>query len=69
VLLKNDKDLLPLTRTAKRILLVGGHADVGAVSGGGSSQVMSVGGALIDVPLKSGGRVVCNTDLSRILAA
>jgi beta-glucosidase len=54
VLLKNDKDVLPLARTAKRILLVGGHADVGVLSGGGSSQVRSVGGAPIEIPLKSG---------------
>jgi beta-glucosidase len=54
VLLKNDKDLLPLARTAKRILLVGGHADVGVLSGGGSSQVRSVGGAPVEIPLKSG---------------
>ncbi len=54
VLLKNDKGLLPLARTAGRILLVGGHADVGVLSGGGSSQVRSVGGAPIEIPLKSG---------------
>ncbi|HWU01406.1 MAG TPA: glycoside hydrolase family 3 C-terminal domain-containing protein, partial [Novosphingobium sp.] len=32
----------------------GGHADVGVLSGGGSSQVRSVGGAPVEIPLKSG---------------
>ena len=54
VLLKNDKDILPLARTARRIVLIGGHADVGVLSGGGSSQVRSVGGAPIEIPLKNG---------------
>ncbi len=38
VLLKNEGDLLPLTG-AKRIAVIGGHADKGVISGGGSSQV------------------------------
>ncbi|MBD8621037.1 glycoside hydrolase family 3 protein [Sphingomonas sp. CFBP 13728] len=54
VLLKNDGDLLPVARTAKRIVLIGGRADVGVLSGGGSSQVRSVGGAPIEIPLTSG---------------
>ncbi len=54
VLLKNDGDLLPLARTAKRIVLIGGHADVGVLSGGGSSQVRSVGGAPVEIPLTHG---------------
>jgi len=44
VLLKNDRGVLPLTRTAKRILIVGGHADRGVISGGGSSTVFPAGG-------------------------
>ena len=39
VLLKNDGGLLPLAATAKNILVIGGHADAGVLSGGGSSQV------------------------------
>ncbi|ADU15035.1 glycoside hydrolase family 3 C-terminal domain-containing protein [Asticcacaulis excentricus] len=39
VLLKNDGNLLPLAASAKTILVVGGHADAGVLSGGGSSQV------------------------------
>lgn len=54
VLLKNQRNLLPVPRTAKRIVLIGGHADVGVLSGGGSSQVRSVGGAPIEIPLTSG---------------
>ena len=54
VLLKNDGDLLPLARTTKRVVLIGGHADVGVLSGGGSSQVRSVGGAPVEIPLTSG---------------
>jgi beta-glucosidase len=51
VLLKNAHELLPVTRTAKRILVVGGHADVGVLQGGGSSQVNPVGGAALYVPI------------------
>ncbi len=39
VLLKNDGGLLPIAATAKRIAVIGGHADKGVLSGGGSSQV------------------------------
>jgi beta-glucosidase len=42
VLLKNDGGLLPLTG-ARRVLVVGGHADKGVLSGGGSSQVYPEG--------------------------
>ena len=44
VLLRNEGGILPLAATAKRILVVGGNADVGVPSGGGSSQVNPVGG-------------------------
>ena len=54
VLIKNDRDLLPLAATARRIVLIGGHADVGVLSGGGSSQVRSVGGAPVEIPLTLG---------------
>lgn len=39
VLLRNQDHILPLTIAAKRILVVGGNADLGVLSGGGSSQV------------------------------
>ena len=45
VLLKNDGGLLPIAKTARNILIVGGHADAGVLAGGGSSQVNPVGGA------------------------
>ncbi len=54
VLLKNTGDVLPLAKTARSIVVIGGHADVGVLSGGGSSQVRSVGGIPIEIPLKSG---------------
>lgn len=54
VLLKND-GVLPLAASAKRILVVGGGADLGVLSGGGSSQVRGVGGAPIEIPLSRGG--------------
>jgi beta-glucosidase len=54
VLLKNDGNLLPLARTAKRIVVIGGRADVGVLSGGGSSQVRSVGGVPVEIPLSTG---------------
>ncbi|MFD1950434.1 glycoside hydrolase family 3 C-terminal domain-containing protein [Sphingomonas arantia] len=41
VLLKNTPGLLPLAKTARSILLIGAHADLGVLSGGGSSQVYS----------------------------
>ena len=47
VLLKNDKGLLPLVSTAKKIVVIGGHADVGVLSGGGSSQVYPIGGRAV----------------------
>lgn len=53
VLLRNE-GLLPLPRTLQRIVVIGGHADVGVPSGGGSSQVRSVGGAPIERSLESG---------------
>ena len=44
VLLKNDGNLLPLTARAKRIVVVGGHADKGVLTGSGSSLVYPRGG-------------------------
>jgi beta-glucosidase len=44
VLLKNAHDILPLARSVRRLLIIGGHADRGVLSGGGSSTVFPVGG-------------------------
>jgi beta-glucosidase len=49
VLLKNDGGLLPLD-SPKRIAVIGGHADVGVLSGGGSSQVIPKGSTRFDPP-------------------
>jgi beta-glucosidase len=45
VLLRNRSDLLPLSNRVDHIAVIGAHADVGVLSGGGSSQVYPVGGA------------------------
>ena len=50
VLLKNTGGLLPLGAGVKRILVVGGHADVGVPSGGGSSQVIPLGSVKFPPP-------------------
>ena len=47
VLLKNEQSQLPLNNSVKSIAIVGGHADVGVLSGGGSAQVWPIGGPAI----------------------
>jgi beta-glucosidase len=51
VLLKNGGPLLPLdaSRIAS-IAVIGSHADVGVLSGGGSAQVTPIGGAALALP-------------------
>ncbi|HEX6784773.1 MAG TPA: beta-glucosidase [Sphingomicrobium sp.] len=44
VLLKNDGNLLPLGPNVSRIVIIGGHADKGVLSGSGSSMVYPRGG-------------------------
>lgn len=51
VLLKNEGGVLPIASTARKILVVGGHADVGVPAGGGSSQVYPVGGAALSLSI------------------
>jgi beta-glucosidase len=49
VLLKNDGGVLPLSAdSVKSIAVIGSHADVGVLSGGGSAQVDAPGGNAID---------------------
>jgi beta-glucosidase len=43
VLLKND-GILPLAASSRTIAVIGGHADVGVLTGGGSAQVYAPGG-------------------------
>jgi beta-glucosidase len=51
VLFKNEDHLLPLDGTRIRtVALIGAHADVGMLSGGGSAQVDPPGGNAIDPP-------------------
>lgn len=47
VLLKNASAQLPFDAGVRRIVLIGGHADVGVLSGGGSAQVWPIGGPAI----------------------
>ena len=54
VLLRNEGPTLPLQTTVKKIVIIGGHADVGVLSGGGSSQVRSTGGVPVELELTSG---------------
>ena len=51
VLLRNQNGALPLAASAKKIVVVGSYANVGVLSGGGSSQVQGPGGAAVSVPL------------------
>ena len=45
VLLKNEGGILPLSAAkVKTIAVIGGHADTGVMSGGGSAQVDAPGG-------------------------
>lgn len=47
VLLKNANNILPLSKDAKKIVVIGSHADVGVLSGGGSSQVYGTADAVV----------------------
>jgi beta-glucosidase len=47
VLLRNHDGALPLARGLQRIVVIGSHADKGVLSGGGSSQVIPVGGIAV----------------------
>ena len=53
VLLKND-GVLPLGEGLRKIAIIGAHADVGVLSGGGSSQVIPVGGAAVEKRVSMG---------------
>jgi beta-glucosidase len=44
VLLKNANGQLPLSASVKSIAVIGSHADIGVLSGGGSAQVTPAGG-------------------------
>jgi beta-glucosidase len=50
VLLRNEGGLLPLAAGARKIAIIGSHADVGVLSGGGSSQVIPKGSLRFPAP-------------------
>ena len=51
VLLKNENGVLPLNATGLHsVVLIGGHADVGVLTGGGSAQVDAPGGSVVPPP-------------------
>ena len=52
VLLKNRGAVLPLSRQFRRVAVIGGHADVGVLSGGGSSQVIPIGGPALELAVE-----------------
>ncbi len=47
VLLHNRNGALPLVKGLQRVVVIGSHADRGVLSGGGSSQVIPVGGIAV----------------------
>jgi beta-glucosidase len=55
VLLRNEHNALPLQPGLKHIAVIGGYADSGVLSGGGSSQVHGEGGPAVSVPLGGDG--------------
>ena len=44
VLLRNERNLLPISKEIGSVAVIGGHADAGVLSGGGSSAVKPPGG-------------------------
>ena len=51
VLLKNEHHVLPLEGAGLHsVVLIGGHADVGVLTGGGSAQVDAPGGSVVPPP-------------------
>ncbi|WP_343528930.1 glycoside hydrolase family 3 C-terminal domain-containing protein [Sphingomonas sp.] len=50
VLLRNRNGALPLAASARRIAVIGGYADSGVLSGGGSSQAQGENGPAVTVP-------------------
>jgi len=54
VLLRNRGDALPLIAKAQKIAVIGGYADSGVLSGGGSSQTQGQGGPAVAIPTIGG---------------
>ncbi|WP_197524045.1 beta-glucosidase family protein [Cupriavidus sp. USMAHM13] len=53
VLLKNEREALPLAPGKGRIAVIGGYAQAGVLSGDGSSQVMPPAGYAAQIPARS----------------
>ncbi|MBB4154304.1 beta-glucosidase [Sphingomonas jinjuensis] len=51
VLLRNRNALLPLSKAVRSIAVIGGYADAGVLSGGGSTQVQPEGGPAVSLPM------------------
>ena len=54
VLLRNERGVLPLAASARRIAVIGGHANLGVLSGGGSSQVQGPTGPAVSIATSDG---------------
>lgn len=50
VLLKNERNVLPLGPGVRSVVVIGGHADKGVLTGGGSAQVNPPGGSAVPPP-------------------
>lgn len=57
VLLRNERNVLPLAKTAKHIAVIGGYADTGVLSGSGSSQVHGEKGPAVSISLGGEGLI------------
>ena len=55
VLLKNQGGALPLAADVRRVAVIGGHAELGVLAGGGSSLVIPPGGYAADIPIGGDG--------------
>ena len=55
VMLQNRDGALPLAADVKHIAVIGGYADSGVLSGGGSTQVQGEGGPGISIPMSGDG--------------
>jgi beta-glucosidase len=51
VLLRNERALLPLSKDVRSLAVIGGYADAGVLSGGGSTQVQPLGGPSASIPM------------------
>jgi len=51
VILRNERNALPIGTDVKKIAVIGGYAIFGVISGGGSSQVLPAGGPSTVIPV------------------